>query len=67
MKQSSAMIAVGEERHGHDAGNKTLAAYLDLKRRVFGGTGSLDIGHGDRALERGRETARCDSADLLIA
>src|SRR5437764_2001229 len=59
------MIAVRNERHGRDTGVEQFAALFQFQRRAGLGEVGRDIAHGDGALERGREAAAGDLADLI--
>src|SRR4051794_31973653 len=58
------MITVRNERHGHDARVEQLSALLQLQCRAVFSKMARDIAHGDRALQRWREAAAGDLADL---
>src|SRR4051794_22529157 len=59
------MITVRNERHGHDARVEQLSALLQRQCRAVFSKMARDIAHGDRALQRWREAAAGDLADLI--
>ena len=61
---SFAVVAVGDEGHGHDPRGQALAAHFEFERGPLGGMGRIDIGHRDRVTERGGKAAAGDGADL---
>src|SRR5262249_25464883 len=66
-KLLSAEVGVLDERHGHDLGGHRLAAHHQLDLAAVAGVCALDVAHGDRAAERGREAARRDLAQNSAA
>src|SRR6185437_8203728 len=62
---SLAVIAVWDERHRDDARIEELAALLQLECGSVRGERRGDIAHGDRPLQRWRETAARDPADFI--
>ena len=52
---------------GTTRGGQALAAHFQLQFGAVGGMGGLDVGHGDRVAERGREAAAGHGADQLVA
>src|SRR5690242_6232504 len=62
---SLAVIAVGYERHCGDGRVEQLSALLKLQLRAGFGKRRRDIAHGDRALQRRREAAARDLAELI--
>src|SRR5262249_55663225 len=61
MDQSSfALISVGHERRGRDAGGQRPAAHHQLQSRADFGKFGFDIAHRQRAIEAGAETTGRD-------
>src|SRR5205085_514361 len=56
---------MGDERQRGDARVEQLAALLELELASGFGEVARDIAHGDRALERRRETTAGDPAELI--